>query len=88
MKYSRNKDIVARSVAGEHLLVPVKGCTKKLYTLNKVGSQLWELIETSKTELELVDALVERYQISPETALKDVQLYLDELVRMELVRTE
>ena len=85
MKYTRQKDIVARQVAGENLLIPINGCTKKVYTLNNVGSQLWEAIEVQKSEEQLADSLVERYGIDKGTALADTQVWLDEMLRMELV---
>ena len=85
MKYSRRKDIVARTVAGENLLVPVNECTKKVFTLNSVGMRLWEQLETPRTEDELAGALMDRYGIAQETALHDVQAFLTELVRLKLV---
>ena len=88
MKYSRQKNIVARTVAGENLLVPVNECTKKVFTLNNVGICLWEEIETPCTEDELSKALVERYGIAQETALKDVHAFLEEMVRLNLVLAE
>lgn len=85
MKYLRNKDIVARKVAGENLLIPINGCTKKVYTLNNVGVRLWEEIETPKSEDELADALVDRYGVAKETALTDTRAYLADMLRMELI---
>ncbi len=85
MKYLRNKDIVFRTVAGENLLVPVNECTKKVFTLNKVGVLVWDLIETPRTANELADALVEQYSIAHETALQDMQVYLSDMVRLKLV---
>lgn len=46
MKYSRQKNIVARTVAGETLLVPINECTKKIFTLNNAGIRLWEELAT------------------------------------------
>ncbi|WP_372846585.1 PqqD family protein [Pontiella sp.] len=88
MKYRRQKDIVARKVAGENLLVPINGCAKKVYTLNNVGERLWEAIEEPKSQEELASSLVEHYKIAKETASKDVQAFLDDMLRMELVVPE
>ena len=88
MKYIRNKDIVAREVAGENLLVPINECTKKVFTLNNVGIRLWEEIETPSTEQELAEALIDRYGILQETALQDVQAFLKDMVRLKLVLAE
>jgi hypothetical protein len=84
MKYRRKEDVVARSVAGANLLVPVHGCTRSVYTLNGAGYRLWDLIASPRTEDELAGALVEQYCIPLETARHDVRAFLDDMVRMGL----
>ena len=88
MKYIRNKDIIARTVAGETLLVPINECTKKVFTLNNVGNRLWEEIALPRSENELAEALIERYEIERETATHDVQAFLKDMVRLRLVLAE
>lgn len=85
MTYCRKTEIVARSVAGEHVLIPIQGCTNRVYTVNGVGRWLWELLATPCSDGDLLEALVERYGISPETACVDVRHFLDEMKRMGLV---
>lgn len=84
MRYERMKDVVARGVAGTHLLVPVHGCTRSVYTLNATGCRLWDLIALPRTENELAGTLAGEYHIPPETARHDVQAFLKEMVRMNL----
>ncbi len=84
MKYCRKEDVVARSVAGEHLLVPVHDCTRSVYTLNDAGCRLWDLIGSPRTEDELAGVLAEQYHIPHETAQRDVRAFLDDMVRMGL----
>jgi hypothetical protein len=84
MKYLRKEDVVARSVAGAHLLVPVHGCTRSVYTLNAAGCRLWELIALPRTADELAGALVEEYRIPREAARDDVRTFLADMVRMGL----
>ncbi|MBM4164161.1 MAG: PqqD family protein [Lentisphaerae bacterium] len=88
MTYLQKKDVVARSVAGEHLLIPVQGCTASVYTLNGVGRWLWALIETPRTEEDLDAAIVARYHIPRETACADVRRFLSDLTRMGLVEKQ
>jgi hypothetical protein len=83
-KFCRKKDIVARSVAGAHLLVPVHECTRSVYTLNATGCRLWDLIALPRTEDELAGTLAKEYRIPHETARQDVQAFLNEMVRMNL----
>jgi hypothetical protein len=84
MKYLRMKNVVARSVAGAHLLVPVHACTRSVYTLNATGCRLWDLIALPRTEDELAGVLAGEYRIPRETARHDVQVFLNEMVRMNL----
>jgi hypothetical protein len=56
-----------------------------VYTLNGTGRQLWELIETPRTEEELSNSLIADYQISQEMAQHDVNLFLNDMVKMGLV---
>jgi len=84
MKYLRKEDVVARSVAGANLLVPVHGCTRSVYTLNAAGCRLWDLIALPRTEDELAGDLVEAYHIPREAARHDVRGFLDDMVRMNL----
>ena len=88
MKYCRMPDVVARSVAGANLLVPVHGCTRSVYTLNAAGCRLWELIDLPRTEDELAGALVEQYRITRETARPDVRAFLNDMVRMSLAEEQ
>jgi hypothetical protein len=85
MQYQRKKDVVARSVAGENILVPVQGCTSSVYTLNPAGCRLWDLLEQERSEDELAGLLAEHYRISRETAHQDVAAFLQDMVRMGLV---
>lgn len=88
MKYCCKKDVVARTVAGVNVLVPVHGCTRSVYTLNDVGAGLWELIVEPKSQDELAGALVEQYQVAMETARRDVQAFIDDLMRLGLVEEQ
>jgi len=85
MHYCRKKNVIMRSVAGTHLLVPVNGFTRKVYTLNAAGCRLWELIEQPHTEDKLAQALAEQYAIPRETALWDVRSFLKDMKKMDLL---
>ena len=88
MKYIRKEKVVARSVAGEHLLIPVHGCTRSVYTLNGTGCRLWDLIGSPRTEDELAGILAGQYQIPRETAQRDVRAFLDDMVQMGLAEQQ
>lgn len=81
-------EFVLREVAGETLLVPVGTTTLSLngmLVLNGCGRFLWERIPTVETEDELAEALLEEYEVDRETAVRDVQEFLDNLRKLGIL---
>ena len=85
MRFQRKKDVVARDVAGAHLLIPVQGSARSVFTLNPAGLRLWELLEESKSVDELAVALAAQYRLPAEQAEQDVRAFLIEMERKQLV---
>ena len=79
----RNSDFLLRQVAGSQVLVPVGSATKRfpgMIRVNPTGCYLWELLETEQTRETLAEALLSRYDVSPEQAVKDVAAFVDKLL--------
>lgn len=69
------KGLILKEVAGSYIVVAVGSAVKTLngiITLNKTGAFLWKELESDKSEQELIDALLSRFDVQPETAKKDV----------------
>lgn len=67
-------DFVTRSIAGETVVVPVKGQVGDLnaiYNLNEVGAFIWEQIDGRKTAIEFVEAVRGEFEVAPEEAEKE-----------------
>ena len=82
------KDIVLREIAGEYILVPTgEGAVNmlRIMSLNDCGVLLWKLLAEEKTERELVDAVLEEYEIDAATAEQDVKEYLSQLAEADLL---
>ena len=78
----RNPEFLLRQVADSQVLVPVGRAAVEfpgMITLNGVGSYLWELLEQEQTAESLDQALTERYEVTYDTALEDVNAYLSRL---------
>ena len=66
---------VLRKVAGENIVVPTEEAALNfngILTLNETGKVLWEMLQTGASEGQLVDVLVDRYEVDEDTAMKDV----------------
>ncbi|HKO03098.1 MAG TPA: PqqD family protein [Candidatus Acidoferrales bacterium] len=88
MKFVRSETVVTREVAGESIVVPVRGGVGDLdglFTLNEIASGIWQLLATSRSAEEVAEWVRERYEVSEEQARTDVSGFLEELQRQGLV---
>lgn len=78
----RNDNFLLREVAGSQVLVPVGeavGAFSGIVTLNSSGVHLWNVMETEQTESSLVTVLQDRYDVTGEQALADVEKFVAKL---------
>jgi hypothetical protein len=75
-------DVVARDVAGEHLLVPVRsGVTDidSLYTCNAAGAFLFSRLDGRTDVAALARALAAGFEVGESEALRDALAFLGDL---------
>jgi Coenzyme PQQ synthesis protein D (PqqD) len=86
---SRNTVVVASSdqvssdLAGESVILNLK--TSTYYGLNAVGSSVWLLIQEPKTVHDVCEAILQEYDVDPQTCERDVQTLLADLLSVQLV---
>lgn len=79
---------IVRQIADEIVGIPTGDSARVLsglVALNESGRFLFELLQTSRTEEELVSAMVESYDVDPATARADVAEFLAYLRRSQLL---
>jgi hypothetical protein len=90
-KYVRSSTVVSREIGGETLVVPVRGGVGDLdsiFSFNPLGSELWNLLQAGNSVGEMADWVTERYEVSSDQAVADIEAFLDELSRSGLVRQQ
>jgi hypothetical protein len=86
--FVRSQAVVSRRVAGETLIVPVRGKVGDLasiYSFNQTGSLIWQWLETPKSLPELIGALEQEYAIAAPQAEGDVTQFLNDMLSAGLV---
>lgn len=86
--FVRSQSVVARVVAGETLIVPIRakvGDLASIYSFNGTGSLIWKLLESPKTLLQLASAVAQEYEIDLPQAERDVTEFVSELKSVGLV---
>ena len=87
--YAKETNLVTRDIAGETIIVPVKsnvGDLDSIYTLNEIGTLIWQLIDGKNSVGQIVDAICNAYDVTSEEAEKDALEFLNSLEAGGLIR--
>lgn len=82
---SKKGDFAAKQVGEELVLVPVKDNVaemNEMFTLNDVGTFIWEKLEPKVTLIALTNSLTEEFEIDQKVAEDDLNEFLGELEKM------
>ena len=79
---------ILRDIVGETVLVPINESTSSfngLITVNELGKFIWEKIESAKDEEELLQRILDEYEVERDVAKADLDEFLDILRKNEIV---
>jgi len=88
LRFIRNQEVVSRKIEGELVIVPIRsgvGDLNSLYTLNSVGSVLWDFMTERHTIAEMVERVCDEFEVTKAQARKDIESFLDSLLEEKLV---
>ena len=81
-------DFILRDIVGETVLVPINESTSSfngLITINELGKFIWENLEKVETEEELLQLILNEYEVDEDTAKKDLDEFLQVLKDIDIV---
>jgi hypothetical protein len=84
----RSQAVVARAVAGETLIVPIRskvGDLASIYSFNPTGSLIWKLLESPRTVAQLAEQVAGVYEVEAAVAEHDVTNFVNEMKSVGLV---
>lgn len=77
-----------RNIAGDYVLVPLGEAAIKLsgmITTNDVGAFIVEQLQKNLTKRELLEKVLDEFEIEPETAVTDIDEFILQLNKLELL---
>ncbi len=84
-----SKDIVARKIEGEIVIVPlvsgIGNLEDELYTLNETGRAIWEHLDGKKTLKEIASELASEFDGPLEEIERDVAGLAEELMKRKML---
>lgn len=79
-------DVQGTTMEGETVLLDLS--TGRYYTLNRLGSVIWEHCTGEKTMRDIHTVLCNRFEVTPERALDDLIVLADRLMQEGLLQQE
>lgn len=79
-----DKNFVLREIAGEYIIIPTGRTALEfngLITVNEVGMELWKMLQEDVTFDNLLNGILEEYDVDENVAREDIQEFLDRLVQ-------
>lgn len=81
--FTKNGMMIGRKIADEFILVPIRqdiGDLQCMYTMNKVGGRIWELLDgTGTTVEEIVSVITDEFEVEAPEAKADVIDFLKQM---------
>ena len=89
MRHKRGDRHVYRNIAGEHLLISIRGDSEApMYALTPSGAMLWKQLADWSTREELVDLVLDQYEVTADRASADVEEFLEQLRQLKALESE
>src|ERR1700739_3747666 len=89
-RFIRNQEVVSRKIDGELIIVPIRsgvGDLNSLYTLNSVGSVLWDFMTEGHTIPEMVQRICDEFEVTALQAQQDIESFLNSLMEEKLIQS-
>ena len=79
----KNEEIVWRNLEGEAVLLNPH--TGKYFGMNSVGCSFWEKIDGQNTVDEIIDHLLEKYEVTRSVLEKDLYELIDAMLKNNII---
>jgi len=82
-RFACNEEILSNTIDGEVVMMSIE--QGYYYGLDEIGSQIWEKLKTGVTLRNIVDQLLQDYDVNREKCERDLLKLMDDLVENDLV---
>lgn len=82
------KKFVLRNIVGETILVPIGQNSEAfngLIAINELGKFIWENIESANDEDELLQRILDEYEVDKDVAKADLDEFLGKLKAVDII---
>ncbi len=83
LKINEQKEILYQDIEDEIIILNMKD--ENYMGLDQVGARMWNILLSSNTIQDAYDQLLEEYKVEPDTLKKDLNNFINELIKNDLV---
>ena len=86
--FKRREEIVSREIAGETILVPIKGKLanmQRIFAVDDVAEYIWQQLDGEKKVEDIRNGVMGLYDVAQEQAREDVLDFIEELQKADLI---
>jgi hypothetical protein len=86
--FGTGDDIISREIAGETLLVPIRGKLadmQHIFSLNPVAKYIWEHLNGELTLEDICIGLMKNFDVEEKLAEEDLHEFIDDLLKANLI---
>ena len=80
---------ILREIAGNFIVIAIGNAVKDfngVITLNDTGAFLWKQLEKGATKEQLLEALLNEYEVTQEIALQHIDKFIEKLTNAQLLK--
>lgn len=84
----KNKNMVTRVIDDETILLPIYKSSDEInciYTMNKVASRVWQMIDGKKTLPEIKNKVLKEFDTTPQEVDKEMQKLMKDLKEIKAI---
>lgn len=81
--FVRSPSALWTELDGQFMLMNIENGS--YYEMAGIGGVIWQMLETPQSEADIVEAVLNRYQVEREQCTRDVRAFLDKLLATHVV---
>lgn len=82
--FRNHEEVLFQEVSGEAVLLDL--ASESYFGLDPVGTRIWALLNEDKSMGQVLDALLEEYEVDPGTLEADLEELLDKMLEAGLIQ--
>lgn len=86
--FRKREEIVSREIAGETILVPIKGKLadmQRIFAVDDVAEYIWQQLDGERKAADIRNGVMDLYDVGKEQAESDISEFIDALLKADLI---